>query len=242
MVDRIPFDGNAARLVPTPARSDFAVKAPPPSSELPDIAVAGTSASHQTSTDGHTAPDSHATLGEIWRGLDQIQRNERRQKELDQIRSRLIGHKEEAEKGTIAGSGVDLEADLQAVSALAQDRLTTSEQPSPIVIGRKAEATNAAERVSEADRDRVLARIEQAIKNVGKLRTALASDSETAYDRLVNLNSSVNDLNLARTRVDDAEFGLRSASDTVDAVMLHMRTAIVAHGKLSPELVRLVLN
>lgn len=242
MVDRVPFDGNAARLAPTPVRSDFAVKAPPPSSELPDVAVAGAGASHQMSADGHTTPDSHVTLGEIWRGLDQIQRSERRQKELDQIRARLIGHKEAAEQGTIAGAGTDLEADLQAISALAQDRLSTEDPTTPVLIGQRKEAANAAERVSEADRDRVLARIEQALKSVGKLRTALAADSETAYDRLINLNSSVNDLNLARTRVDDAEFGLRSASDTVDAVMLHMRTAVVAHGKMSPELVRLVLN
>ena len=242
MADRIPFDTNALRLAPTPVRSDLAVKAPPTSSELPNIAVAGTNASHQTSADGHTAPNSHLLLGEIWRGLDQIQRSERRQKELDQLRARLIGHKDLAEQNNVDGSEMDLEADLQAISALAQDRLATDEAMPLMIIGQKPEASNAAERVSEADRDRVLARIEQALKDVGMLRTALASDTESAYDRLINLKSSINDLNMARTRVDDAQFGLHSASDTVEAVMLHMRAAIVAHGKMSPELVRLVLN
>lgn len=241
MVDRIPFEGHAARLAPSPVRSDLAVKAPPPSAELPTVAVAGLSESQHTSTDGHSDPESHAALGEIWRDLDQVKRNEQRQKELEQIRARLLGHQEAVRQGSVISSEKDLEADLEAVSGLAQDRPVNQDVPAPI-IGQRKEASNAAERVSEADRDRVLARIEQALKNVGKLRTALASDTETAYDRLVNLNSSVNDLNLARTRVDDAEFGLRSASDTVDAVMLHMRTAIVAHGKMSPELVRLVLN
>lgn len=242
MADRIPFDINALRLAPTPVRSDLAVKAAPASSELPDIAVVGTNASHQTSADGHTAPNSHLLLGEIWRGLDQIQRNERRQKELDQLRARLIGHKDLVEQNSVEGLDRNMEADLQAISALAQDRLATDEAMPLMIIGQKPKASNAADRVSETDRERVLARIDQAIKNVGRLKTALASESETAYDRLINLNSSVNDLNLARSRVKDAEFGLRSASDMVDAVMLHMRTAVVAHGKMSPELVRLVLS
>lgn len=242
MVDRIPFDGGVSRLAATPVRADFAVKAPPTSSELPEIAVTGTSSAHEAVSDGHGNPESHAAIGEIWRGLEQIQRNERRQKELDQIRSRLLGHKQAAEKGLSAGDARDLEADLRDISSLAHDRIPTEDSPHINTVSQKKEPTNSAERVSESDRDRVLARIEQALKSVGKLRSALSSDSETAYDRLINLNSTVNDLNLARTRVDDAEFGLRSASDTVESVMLHMRAAVVAHGKMSPELIRLVLS
>lgn len=242
MVDRIPFEGGVTRLAATPVRMDFAVKAPPASSELPEIAVAGASSSHAVLSDGHTNPEGHAAIGEIWRGLEQIQRNERRQKELDQIRSRLLGHKQAAEAGQATEETADLEADFRAISSLAHDRIPAEDAPRVEPLSQEKEATNAAERVSDSDRDRVLARIEQAIKNVGKLRSALSSDSETAYDRLINLTSTVNDLNLARTRVDDAEFGLRSAADTVDAVMLHMRAAVVAHGKMSPELIRLVLN
>jgi hypothetical protein len=242
MVDRIPFEGGATRLAGSPVRSDLAVKAPPPSSELPDIAVSEASSAHELPPDRHLYSDSHSTLGEIWRGMEQIQRSEKRLKELEQIRSRLIGHKEEVTDGSLSDFGEDLQADIEAISSLAHDRMASDNMEQLGLIGGKNEASNAAERTTEADRDRVLARIEQAIANVGKLRSVLSTNSETAYDRLINLTSTVNDLNLARTRVDDAEFGLRSASETVDAVMLHMRAAVVAHGKMSPELVRLVLN
>jgi hypothetical protein len=241
MVDRIPFEGHALRLASMPVRSDLAVKAPPSSAELPSMAVSGVSESQNTSTEEHADPDSHAAIGQIWRDMDKIKRNEQRQKELDQIRLRLAGNRDAIKNDSTFGAERDLEADLEAISSLAQDSQVISETP-VLIIGQREETSNAAERVSQADRKRVLARIEQALKNVGKLRSALASDNETAYDRLVNLNSSVNDLNLARTRVNDASFGLRSASDTVDAVMLHMRAAVVAHGKMSPELIRLVLN
>lgn len=239
MVDRIQLEGSTNRLGPAPARTDLAVKAPPPSSELPDVAVTGVSSTQQSSTESHRGSDLHGAIGLVWNSFDRIHKNDERQKELDAIRSRLLSHQKDPPR-SIASKG-DLEADLKVASALAQDGIG-SQETAPTVIGQEKEATNAAERVSKADQDRVLARIEQALKNVGKLRSALAADTTTAYDRLVNLNSSVSDLNFARSRVDDAEFGLRSASDTVDSVMLHMRAAVVAHGKMSPELVRLVLS
>lgn len=239
MVDRIQLEGISNRLAPSPVRSDLAVKAPPPSSELPEMAVTGVSTTQQSSTDGRKSLDVHSTLSFVWSNLDRIHKNDQRQKELDAIRSRLLGHKEDPSVSDAAKG--DLEADLEVVSGLAQGGIGIDENP-VLVIGQVKEAANAAERVSKTDQDRVLARIEQALKNVGKLRSALTSDTSTAYDRLINLNSSVSDLNLARSRVDDAEFGLRSASDTVDAVMLHMRAAVVAHGKMSPELARLVLS
>ncbi|MBS7805564.1 hypothetical protein KIH24_13405 [Rhizobiales bacterium TNE-4] len=239
MADRIQLEGHTNRLAASPVRSDLAVKAPPPSSELPSVAVAGVSTSQQSSTETHYGSDVHAKLGLVWNNLERIHKNDQRQKELDAIRSRLLGYQKDPSKA-VADQG-DLEAELKVVSGLAQDGIGTGDNP-PQVIGQEKETANAAERVSKADQDRVLARIEQALKNVGKLRSALTSDTSTAYDRLVNLNSSVSDLNLARSRVDGAEFGLRSASDTVDAVMLHMRAAVVAHGKMSPELVRLVLS
>lgn len=244
MVDRIPFDGVATRLAVTPARVDLAIKAPPPSSELPRLAVTGVSSSHESSSDGYSHPESHAAIGDIWRGMEQIQRNERRQKELDQIRSRLLGHKPtvESKSGLTPSENDDLEAQFRAISSLAHDRIPGDDVPHLDPISQHKEASNAAERVNETDRDRVLARIEQALKNVGKLRSALSSDTEAAYDKMLSLTTTVSDLNLARTRVGDEDFGLRSASDTVDAVMLHMRAAVVAHGKMSPELIRLVLS
>lgn len=239
MADRIQLEGHTNRLAPSPVRSDFAIKAPPPSSELPELAVTGVSTTQQSSTESHHGSEVHSMLGLVWNNLERIHKNDQRQKELDAIRSRLLGHQKDPSKSEAAKG--ELEAELRVVSGLALDGLGTGDNP-PRVIGQEKEAANAAERVSKADQDRVLARIEQALKNVGKLRSALTADTSTAYDRLVNLNSSVSDLNLARSRVDDAEFGLRSAADTVDAVMLHMRAAVVAHGKMSPELVRLVLS
>ena len=242
MVDRIPFDGVATRLAVTPARVDLAVKAPPASSELPEIAVTGADSSHESSSDGYSHPEGHAAIGSIWRGMEQIQRNERRQKELDQIRIRLLGHKQTVEAGLKPDEATDLEAEFKAISSLAHDRIPGDNVSHTDPINQGKEVSNAAERVNETDRERLLARIEQAIKNVGKLRSALSSDTGAAYDKMLSLTTTVSDLNLARSRVGDQDFGLRSASDTVDAVMLNMRAALVAHGKISPELIRLVLS
>lgn len=241
MVDRIQLEGNFSRSAPSPMRTDFAVKAPPAYSELPEVAITGVSSAYQSATENHQGDDLHAKLGLAWSSLERIHKNEQRQKELDAIRSRLLGHQDKKTPHEGVSGTEEIEADIEAVSALAQGGIGKSEAQ-PLIIGQKKEASNAAERVSKTDQDRVMARIEQALKNVGKLRSALESDTSTAYDRLVNLNSSISDLNLARSRVDDAEFGLRSASDTVDSVMLHMRAAVAAHGKMSPELVRLVMS
>lgn len=241
MVDRILFEGSTMRLAPSTSRGDLTVKSPPASAELPQIAVSGANNPQKSDLEDYPEPRGHAALGELWSDLRKIENNEQKRKELEQIRGRLLGYREAARVGETSMKD-EVDTDIKLVSALAEDKGVPDERTQPQIIGQKKEATNAAERVSEADRDRVLARIEQALKNVGKLRSALDSDTQTAYERMVNLNSSVNDLNLARSRVDDAEFGLRSASDTVDAVLLHMRTAVVAHGKMSPELVRLVLN
>jgi hypothetical protein len=221
---------------------DLAIKAPPASSELPEIAVTGASSAHEASSDGYSNPGNHAAISDIWRGMEQIQRNERRQKELDQIRSRLLGHKESVGSGLTGNEQADLEAELKVISALAHDRIPADDGPHIDPVSHRKEASNAAERAYETDRDRVLARIEQALKNVSKLRSALTSDTDAAYDKMLSLPATVSDLNLARTRLNDEDFGLRSASVTVDAVMLHMRAAVVAHGKMSPELIRLVLN
>ncbi len=242
MVDRIPFDGMATRLAVTSARVDLAIKAPPTSSELPEIAVTGASSAHETTSEAYSHHGSHTTIGEIWRGMEQIQRNERRQKELEQIRSRLFGHKESVESGLTTDQWADLESEFKAISALAHDRIPADNDPHIDLFSHLEEASDAAERTKASDRERVLARIEQALKNVGKLRSALISANNDAYDRMLSFSTTVSDLNLARTRLDDEGFGLRSASDTVDAVMLQMRTAVVAHGKMSPELLRLVLN
>jgi hypothetical protein len=91
-------------------------------------------------------------------------------------------------------------------------------------------------------RDRTVARIETALRKVGQLREKLGSFRTEAHDRLLNISSSVNGLNMARAQVDDSQFGVYSAASTADAVMVNLRSAVVAHGNVSPEIVRLILN
>jgi hypothetical protein len=50
------------------------------------------------------------------------------------------------------------------------------------------------------------------------------------------------DLTIARSQVDDSSFAITSASSAVDSVMLNLRSAVFAHGKISADVVRLVMS
>jgi hypothetical protein len=76
---------------------------------------------------------------------------------------------------------------------------------------------------------------------VGNLKTALSSTDEQSYARLLNINASEAGLAAARVQLGESNFGTISASSTVDALMSNLRAVVIAaHGRMTPELVRLV--
>jgi len=52
----------------------------------------------------------------------------------------------------------------------------------------------------------------------------------------------VSGLNSARTLVDDSAYSVTAASATVENILMNVRAAVVAHGRASPDIVRLVLT
>ena len=47
---------------------------------------------------------------------------------------------------------------------------------------------------------------------------------------------------MALTQADSGNFGVYSASSTYDSVMQNLRSAVVAHGNVTPDIVRLILS
>jgi len=96
--------------------------------------------------------------------------------------------------------------------------------------------------LQEQARDRTVARIEMALRRVGQLRDKLTTTRADSHARLLNINTSVSGLNMALSQADNGNFGVYSASSTYDAVMMNLRSAVVAHGNVSPDIVRLILS
>lgn len=42
--------------------------------------------------------------------------------------------------------------------------------------------------------------------------------------------------------MDDTKFSVESAAKAYDSIMNNLRAVVVAHGKVSPDIVRLILN
>ena len=90
--------------------------------------------------------------------------------------------------------------------------------------------------------ERTLARIESAMMKVDALRSKLTDSRVSAHDRLLNINASMSGLNMARMQVSDDKVMTALASSACDAIMMNVRSVVVAHGNVSPDLVRLILN
>jgi hypothetical protein len=130
-----------------------------------------------------------------------------------------------------ADSGTLVELGQPFQSAANDDQ----EMPDGPTLGSSYGETDAIERA------RVLRKIEAAIKRVGNLKTALSSTDEQSYARLLNINASEAGLAAARVQLGESNFGTISASSTVDALMSNLRAVVIAaHGRMTPELVRLV--
>jgi len=58
---------------------------------------------------------------------------------------------------------------------------------------------------------------------------------------LLSLTGAITTLNAARSTVDNTQLSLNVASNAVDMIMTNIKTAVFSHGKVSNEIVRLVL-
>lgn len=248
MLERIQSDFTPPKVAPIGVtnRADLAAVPAPQEAELRDRAVAPSSESHGASTDADASQPTIHVIGQIRNEGDKIQSTEKDKQDLDKIYAALFsgyealtkGDDPEAAKAAVKTTDKAI-ADLGAVEAHVVGEQKKPDPGTPEAALAKADQANDANPV---DRDKTVAKIEVALRKVSMLREKLTEKSESAHDRLMNINSSISGLNTARSQVDDSQFSLTSASSAVDVIMVNLRALVVAHGNVSPDIVRLVLN
>ena len=253
MVGRIQFDGASGTVTPTSgvaARAELAVQPAPSGAELPDRAV---TAGAKTQS---VPPELQAhlqTLGRIRQATEEAHADEASARELAELEAKLVLGGERLQKDAIPDPAAmdEIEADLDRFEAM-RERREKSEPKAPPLLGAKTQedpaeaAAHKRERTERAPdvtvrKAKVLRRIQDALSRLGTLRNKVTGDTDRHYEKLLTLNSSVSGLNFARAQLADTTFSVASAADTVDAILVGVKTAVVAHGKISPDLVRLVL-
>ena len=77
---------------------------------------------------------------------------------------------------------------------------------------------------------------------VDKLLGKIDSDQSATNLRLLNLTGSMAGLNAARSTVDSTPLSLSVAMNAAEMIMTNVKAAVVSHGNISTDIVRLVMT
>lgn len=240
MYERIQNDGVNPKTatVGGQSRAELVVSPQPVSTEMPERAVPPSVGVQRSSTESDLFHPLVHLLWQVGDNVALIAEHEAERARLDKIYSRLFKAYAQVSAGKPPGESDTESARVQ--KDLDQMLLGHSDEVKTPEVDQTDD--NAAAQALRWQRENTLARITLALRKVGSLRSKLSDSSGSAYDRLLSINSSITGLNMARTQVDDSSFGISSASNTVDSVMLNLRSTVLAHGKISADVVRLVMN
>ena len=238
MLERIQTETGVPKVSSSTPRAELAVSPAPASSETRDRAVAPVTAGHRVVTDEDVLHGTTHLIGQVRSEFASIEAADEAEKQLDELYAKLFSGYQAMVKGEASAEQVEqTHAAADAIDAMAARMMGDQ------AVAEKAAADrNAGDMLEQQARDRTINRIEMALRRVGQLRDKLSTNRSDAHTRLLNINSSVSGLNMALTQADNGNFGVYSASSTYDAVMLNLRNAVVAHGNVSPDIVRLILN
>ena len=237
MLERIQSDASFAKTTAAnPAnRAELAVAPTPPSTELREKAVAPVGNSHRSSAEVDLLNASARAIEQTRDGFREIHRTEQDLQELEKLYEKILpGYKalkERSEAPALVHAALAAAGEVDAFEA----RAANVGKPRAAPVPDAAIATS-------AEMERTLARIESAMMKVDALRTKLTDSRIRAHDRLLNISASMSGLNMARMQVSDDKVMTTLASTACDAIMMNVRSVVVAHGNVSPELVRLILN
>ena len=238
MLERIQTDGNPPKATnaSVTTRAELAVAPAPVQTEMRERPVVAPTQSHRSSDDEERVRAVIHVIGHVRNETDKIAAVEENERKLDEIHARLFrSGKVKSENSQIADSAGAKKAADEVEKLLAKAFGSD--------LGESAAAAdNAAEWALRSERELTENKIDLALRRVGLLRNKLSVEKESSYDELVNISSSVAGLNIARTQVDDSDFSIARASSAVDSVMTNLRSMVTAHGNVSPEVVRLILN
>ena len=238
MLERIQTDGNPPKAtnVSVTTRAELAVAPAPVQTEMRERPVVATTQSHRSSDEEERVRAVVHLIGHVRNETDRIASAEENERKLDEIHGRLF------RSGKVKSENLQIDDPAGAKKASEEVEKLLAKAFGSDLGESAAAADNAAEWALRSERELTENKIDLALRRVGLLRNKLSVEKESSYDELVNISSSVAGLNIARTQVDDSDFSIARASSAVDSVMTNLRSMVTAHGNVSPEVVRLILN
>lgn len=224
---------------PAGSRAALAVHPNEPASAIEPLAVTPVGASHKTSTEENFLHTPSHGLSQIKHEGTVLRENEERRKQIDAILARLNQRKAELDKnGDVAAIGTQVDSDFAQLHLIGESLSAPTDAAADTT---KAPAAGTGQGAAAIERAMIATKIDTALKRVGTLKSALSSADDRAYARLLNINASAASLAAARVQMGASSFGMVSASSTVDTLMSSLRAAVIAaHGRMTPELMRLV--
>jgi hypothetical protein len=240
MFERIQNDGVGPKTatVGAQARADLAVSPAPASSELREKAVAPAANGQKPSAEQDTTDQAVHLLGQVRHEVDAISAADQSTKKLYELYSKLFKAYDAAKQGPLSAE-MKTEIDRTLDELDKHDAVHLLGQgDGPVDVSEES----AADLALRQQRERTIDKIANALRKVGVLRNKLSDSSQSAHERLLNINSSLSGLNIARSQVDENQFSIENASSTVDSVMLNLRSLVLAHGKISSDVVRIVMS
>jgi hypothetical protein len=240
MFERIQNDGVTPKMTTASGspRAELVISPAPASSELREKAVAPTGDSQRTTSENALMHPLMQVIGQVSEEMDAVAQSDAQSNRLEKIFSKLFKAYGEASRGVIP-EGMDSDVD-KILKDIEETFVSHSDSEGPSVVVPVEE--NVAAQATRQQREKTLEKISVAMRKVGVLRDKLGGANERSHDRLVNINSSMADLNIARAQLDGSSFSISSASLAVDSVMSNLRSAVFAHGKISADVVRLVMS
>jgi len=236
MLERFQSEGVALKAPaggPT-NRVDLAIFSATQQTDARDRASSPVVGAQRSMTEVNPLSAPARAIGKIREEFDVIARSESNRKGLDAILGKLLpGYKALIDNIEAPALVQDAEKATVELNALQSDLHSSSKHADQ---GLSAPAS------APGEQDKVLEKIEAALRAVDDLRAKLSDDSAGAHQRLLNIGASVGGLNMARMRVGEDAASVRSAADACDLIMTNVRSVVVAHGRLSPDMAKLVLG
>ena len=252
MLGRMNIDGIAGSTtqVDPVSRADLALGATTSGIESPNHAVTGTVKSQALPME--LPPHIHEkakVIGQIQNDMKEIETRAANAKELADIREKLLlGHKDAANgliQNPVVSQAIAVAGSVPAIAL----RVNGNRQPASEWPGMKKPSNNPSEKqardpnvVGLADQQQVIGRIDEALMAVDKLLGKLDSDQTDSNIRLLNLTGSMAGLNAARSTVDSTPLSLSVAMNAAEMIMTNVKAAVVSHGNISTDIVRLVMT
>lgn len=230
--------GQSLPSVNTVQRSTLAVSPAADTAELPDVAVARSS-SGQSIPQGQHDLDRHThVIGKLRSSVQDALEKRRAIEELDELRAKILRGGGESAVDEAFRFGKDDDGDINTELLLGS---SPEEKAKEVALSTNLGKTEPQPPKRISDPSSVLNKIDDALGRISQLKDKLGRDEDDAYNRLLTFNVTVSGLNVARTQVTDSEYSISAASAAVESIMTNLRSAVIAHGGTSADVVRLVL-